>query len=351
MDRKPSGMCGDARTAEAKLDRRRVAGGAAPLAMLLPLLLFAALAGGAGAGERGGASAGDPGGGGRPRSSPTPSPRAGPEETPPTVYKRSRRARVGDVVVVRVFGHPELSSQGRVEADGRLALALGGRIVVLGLTEAQLEEKAAVALGRAARMAKLSVRAAFETRKTGQVYFLGAVAHPSAVVLPQGKRMTLSQALAMVGGFASGAEQRRVRILRRDPAGALREVLEVNVESLSMAGSAEDVRAVAEREDPVLEDGDTIVVGIQRQIYIMGRVAQPGGYWPPPGERLTLARAIARAGGFTETAKRTTVRIVRTSAEGKIQRIIVDVRTIQDGRREDVAVLPGDMIYVPESMW
>ncbi len=286
----------------------------------------------------------------------TPSPGAdegdGTEETKPLAEVQASRIRVGDSIDIRVFGHPEFSSRSRVQADGKLVLSLGGRITAAGLTEAELEGAAAVVLARAARLQNLAVRAMIVDRRPGRVYFLGAVKQPSAVALPEERRMTLSQALAVVGGFAAGAERRKVRILRRSPEGELRAVLQVDVEKLSTAASVEEAQRAAEEEDPILEDGDTVVVDTQKRIYIMGEVRAPGLYWAPPGEKLTIMRALTMAGWLGEYPKSSAVRLLRESedpeAGGKVECIQVDVRNVKRGRAKDVEVKPGDMIYVPE---
>src|SRR5207248_7093433 len=48
-----------------------------------------------------------------------------------------------------------------------------------------------------------------------------------------------------------------------------------------------------------ISNGDTIQVPSVGRIYIMGQVGRTGGLAPPAGERMTLTRAIALAGGFT----------------------------------------------------
>ena len=143
-----------------------------------------------------------------------------------------------------------------------------------------------------------------------------------------------------------------MRILRRSPEGELSDVLQVDMEKISAATSVEEIREAAEEEDPVLEAGDTVVVDIQKRVYIMGEVRSPGAYWAPPGEKLTIMRVLTMAGWFAEYPKSSAVRLLRESGDpeagGKVECIQVDIRNVKRGRAEDIEVKPGDMIYVPE---
>lgn len=81
----------------------------------------------------------------------------------------------------------------------------------------------------------------------------------------------------------------------------------------------------------------TIRVLQYRNIYINGEVARPGGFPFEPG--LTLRKAIALAGGFSERASRSKISVVGEDG----------------GRRknisEDAVVNPGDVVTVGESIF
>ena len=73
-----------------------------------------------------------------------------------------------------------------------------------------------------------------------------------------------------------------------------------------------------------------------RPYYILGEVNKPGEY--PYSTGLTLAQAVATAGGYTYRANRRRIFLRRTKAQE---------RTV-DLRGEAVSVLPGDTIRVGE---
>ena len=74
----------------------------------------------------------------------------------------------------------------------------------------------------------------------------------------------------------------------------------------------------------------------------------------PSDEVLTLSKAILRAGGFTDFADKHNVKITRQGSAGESDKVtlVVDVGEIFDkGKTEnDVALKPGDLIYIPERM-
>ncbi len=95
------------------------------------------------------------------------------------------------------------------------------------------------------------------------------------------------------------------------------------------------------------------------RVYLVGAVRLPGPVELPSDETLTLSRAILRAGGFTDYAKRDKVKVTRkgagdNGAAGKddIKTFTVDVGEIFDkGKIEtDLNLESGDLIYVPDRM-
>ena len=90
------------------------------------------------------------------------------------------------------------------------------------------------------------------------------------------------------------------------------------------------------------------------KVYLVGAVRMPGPQDIPSDEVLTLSKAILRAGGFTDFADKHNVKITRQESAGKSGKVtlVVDVGQIFDkGKTEnDVALKPGDLIYIPERM-
>jgi protein involved in polysaccharide export with SLBB domain len=90
------------------------------------------------------------------------------------------------------------------------------------------------------------------------------------------------------------------------------------------------------------------------KVYLVGQVRVPGPQNIPSDEVFTLSKAILRAGGFTDFADQTHVKVTRggDASAGAKQTFVVDVSKIFDeGKTEDDLTLkPGDLIYIPERM-
>ena len=82
----------------------------------------------------------------------------------------------------------------------------------------------------------------------------------------------------------------------------------------------------------------TISVVEYRLFYINGEVDKPGGY--PYRENLTVNRAIALAGGYTDRASRRKVSVLSSTTEDKERKVGLDY-----------IISPGDLIVVKESFF
>ena len=88
------------------------------------------------------------------------------------------------------------------------------------------------------------------------------------------------------------------------------------------------------------------------RIYIWGQVRQQGAIEIPANEVFTAGKAILRAGGFGEFAKKTAVKVIRSSATGKQTYELNMVEILERGRTErDVPLEPDDLIIVPQRIW
>ena len=87
-------------------------------------------------------------------------------------------------------------------------------------------------------------------------------------------------------------------------------------------------------------------------VSVYGAVNSPGRINIPPSRDLTLSRAIQFAGGLNRVARETDIRIWRRTNEGP-RRIVVNLLDIaKRGMIEkDLTLEPGDIIFVPESVW
>ena len=91
------------------------------------------------------------------------------------------------------------------------------------------------------------------------------------------------------------------------------------------------------RGDYLIDPAVTVAVSEYRPFYVNGEVENPGAYAYQPG--LTLQKAIALAGGFTERAARSNISIATAN------------QTTVEKAQLGAAIKPGDVITVDESFF
>jgi polysaccharide export outer membrane protein len=100
----------------------------------------------------------------------------------------------------------------------------------------------------------------------------------------------------------------------------------------------------------MVNPGDTVLVSRAGIVYILGDVNRPGGYAMTNNEsQITMLQALAIAGGLTKSAKQGHARLMRREPDGKFSDRELSVGDLQEGKIPDIAMLPGDVLYVPFS--
>jgi protein involved in polysaccharide export with SLBB domain len=85
-----------------------------------------------------------------------------------------------------------------------------------------------------------------------------------------------------------------------------------------------------------------------KKVYVLGQVARPGAY--PFSDDMSIVNAIASAGGFTRQAAPNRTNVTRVIA-GSETHTTVRVDDIGKGQEKNVSLAPGDIIFVPESIF
>jgi polysaccharide export outer membrane protein len=100
---------------------------------------------------------------------------------------------------------------------------------------------------------------------------------------------------------------------------------------------------------PMVNPGDTVLVSRAPVVYVMGDVNRPGGYAIATNDsRLTLLQAVAMAGSANKTSMQSRVRLIRQTPTGATE-IPVRMDAIEKGKRDDIELHAGDIVYVPFS--
>ncbi len=104
------------------------------------------------------------------------------------------------------------------------------------------------------------------------------------------------------------------------------------------AGQLQQAISNGLKNDYLIDPKVSVNVVEYRMIYINGEVAKPGGYHFQPG--LTVEKAIALAGGFTERASTKGIRITPSGGGSDLSRLPLTHK-----------VSPGDIIIVKASFF
>ena len=239
------------------------------------------------------------------------------------------------------------------------------------------------------QIAEASFAADLNTPRT--VTVVGEVTRPGAIVVRGGDTVgintqfagrneglpTLTRVLQLAGGVTRSADIRRVEIRRRTRSGAER-VINVNLWEFLQTGNRD--------LDPILEDGDTIVIptttnlsqteilqiaeasfaaelNTPRTVTVVGEVTRPGTIVIRGGDTVgintqfagrieglpTLTRLLQLVGGVTRSADIRRVEIRRRTRSGAERVINVNLwEFLQTGNRDlDPILEDGDTILIP----
>lgn len=261
----------------------------------------------------------------------------------------------GTVLKVVVYRENDLSGSYKVDMNGEISLPLIGSVRAAGKSAPEVAAEIAQALKKF--MINPQVTVSFEREEGPQgrggrpgapsseevsassITVLGEVRDPGSY--PYTTDFTLTKIIAKSGGFTPTADTGKIKIVRRNENG-------------SQSFGVFDMERVnnGDTPDPELRPGDKILIPREikdvNTVAILGQVKNAGVYDVTPG--MTLMRIIAKSGGFTPIAAPNKVRIVReVSGEKKVY--VYNAAVIINGQGDDPEIMPGDMVFVPESMF
>jgi len=95
--------------------------------------------------------------------------------------------------------------------------------------------------------------------------------------------------------------------------------------------------------------GDVINIPPAGSVFVDGWVYKPGSYLIT--RNLTLAGAVAAAGGCMYPAEDREATVRRVLRPGEERLYTVDLEAVAEGRETDLAILDGDVVYLPSQTW
>ena len=255
----------------------------------------------------------------------------------------------GDQVEVHMFDFPDLGGavKTHVAPDGTVHLPYAGTLQVSGMTPDNFQTAITEALRTRGMVKDPNVTVEVDTALNMMVDVIGQVLTPKTI--PLYAPAPISYILSQVGGL-NGMASHHFTIIHAS------EQSPTSVDFDPDAPTAEALHLM-------VQPGDIIHVSSRGVYFMAGEVNRPG-IFPIGGglnvgqvsssfglgvaKNLTLLEALAQAGGITNIAARSKMRILRT-IDGKREEIIVDQVKLYKGEIADPIIHPDDIIYVPSS--
>ena len=157
------------------------------------------------------------------------------------------RLAAGDKLRIEVYKDTQLSQALQIRPDGKITLPLVGDIEATTRTPIELRDQITKMLREFMTNPVVTV---IVTETTPQVvYVTGEVNKPGALPIANGQ-MSIIQAIAMAGGFTDFANQKDIRVLRKNAAGM--QTLRFNYKDA--------IDDESRREPLPLLPGDTVIV-------------------------------------------------------------------------------------------
>ena len=257
------------------------------------------------------------------------------EKVQAEVSRKRRVYLIGpeDMLRVTIWMREDLSKEGAVRDDGTFFVPLAGNMKAQGLTVTQFQKSLIEALSEFLRAPQVDVEI---VEYKSKVYFLaGQFREPG--MYPIKATTTLMEAVSVGKGFSERANIGDAYLVHSG------DIVPVNFIALFKQGQMQ--------YNFHLDDGDVIYVpnSDMTRVYVLGEVLRPSAV-PIRTGRITVAEAVAEAGGFNEiTAYKSAIKIIRGSlAEPEVYTVNFK-QALKGKSAQQIYLQPGDIVYVPSS--
>ncbi len=243
----------------------------------------------------------------------------------------------GDTLNFSIYDREDLARNDvRIAPDGTVSYLQAVAVRARGLTLDQLRTRIEEELSRYHKNVKVIVSPSDIASKDFSI--IGRVKKPGSFTLD--RPTSVLEAIALAEGIQTGsvggaafelADFERSFVARKG------KKLNVDLARLYYEGDFS--------QNAYLEPDDYIYVAsnLENEVYVLGEVREPGRHKMPV--KLTLAQAIAEAGGFADTAYRIKVLLIRGSIHAPETRI-VNVKDILQGREQDIPLENKDILFI-----
>ncbi len=243
-----------------------------------------------------------------------------------------------DLIYITVDGSPELTRSYRVSAGGAITLPISNaELKAAGEAPTAIANAVARSLVEERILVAPVVSVAVLDYRSRRVSVVGAVRSPT--VMPAVGNLRLLDAIARAQGIAPEAGPELI-VSRNDGAGHAAEPIRIPIKDL-LSGQDPQLNLT-------LHGGEEIRVPEAPKLFIVGNVRNPGAYPLNEMGGTTLLKALAMSQGVLSfTAKNAYV--YRANPGSARQEIAVPLRDILHRKSPDIALLPNDILYIPEN--
>lgn len=238
----------------------------------------------------------------------------------------------GDSLHILVADMPDMEQHARVTDNGEVPLQGAPSAHVAGLTPAAAALAIRNTYVSSHYLNHPQISVTVEQYATQNVTIIGEVKTPGSypILTPR----PILDVISLGGGLDPVADRNILVERHGDQLHPIR---------YNLSNDAE--RAI--KEQVLVNPGDTVVVPKAGIVYVLGDVNRPGGYVMSDNQsQISLLEALAMAGGTAKTAKLGHSRLIRKT-DGADREI--SLGEVEKGKQPDIALLPGDILYVPFS--
>lgn len=237
----------------------------------------------------------------------------------------------GDKIQVTVYNVEDMDKTVIVDPKGNITLPVLDKVKAEGRPVTEFQRDLEQRLKEFIREPQVSI----QVLEYGSRYVnvLGEVGNPGRIAIKGALRIL--DAVSQAGGFTEKSGD--IEVQRRMAGGDIQTRI-VHRENL-LTGNKDTYNFF-------VHDQDVLNVQPIKSIYVSGEVKTPGSF--PYSKDMTLLRAVAKAGGFGQWARKGKVDILRERPDGSTETLHADADDIEKGKTPDLPLQPNDHVVVRE---
>lgn len=281
------------------------------------------------------------------------------------------RIGINDVIEIQIEDASELSNSYRITKSGTFLMPFLGRITAINKTPEELSKFIADGL-RDRYLNNPNVKVVVRQYNSRSFFIQGAVRSPG-VFQVEGKP-SLLVLLTLAGGLAENHSSSAFILRPNKPTATPNEKENAGGSNDKQAEkkppaegqSAESQTEAAQNEysllkvninglllgrfeqNMYLQPGDIVNVPESEIFFVAGEIQKPGSFVMREGTTLRHALSLAQGPNFKSDMKHGII-FREDPGTGKKKEITVDFDAVMKGKKEDVPIMPNDIVYIPNS--